>query len=538
MSRGFESSHFVSQRMDRSDALSWRPLRLLTLYRLILAGLLFTLFFMLPENRTLGSDNPLLYASVSLGYLAFALIAGFATRKRKPGFQIQVFTQTVVDILAIILLMHASGGLGSGLGILLVLAVIPGALLMPGRMAFFFAALATVGLFIEFGYRFLENEVFSGNITQSGVLGSTLFIVASIAHFLGKRIQESEALAEQRGVDLANLARLNEYVVQRLKNGLIVVDAHNRIRLLNDTAWTMLQLPPEASTEHLGQISEELTRQLRFWRDNPEFEGDKFTPNRSQSELQPRFQQLGNIRGAATLIWLEDTAQLAQQAQQMKLAAVGRLSANIAHEIRNPLGAISHAGQLLNESARLDSNDRHLLDIIQRHAVRVNDIIENVLHLSRRGAAHPQPILLADWLNEFMDDGIDGGRIEEGTMSVDVEPDELTVSFDTGHLHQLIWNLVQNAYEHNQSADNFRIQLIGRINETGTPYLDIIDNGSGIDPETAQQIFEPFFTTSTQGTGLGLYLAKELAESNGARLDMIKTSEQGSCFRISFRKSL
>lgn len=537
MSRGFQPSQQLSQRPDRSDSLSWRPLRLLTLYRLILAGLLFTLFFMLPENRTLGSENPLLFAATTLGYLLFALLAGFATRKRKPGFHVQVFSQTVVDILAIVTIMHASGGLASGLGILLILAVIPGALLVPGRLAFFFAALATVSLFVEFGYRFLENEISREGITQTGVLGTTLFIVAGIAHFLGRRIQESEALAEQRGVDLANLARLNEYVVQRLQNGLIVVDEADRVRLLNDTAWVMLQLPPEADIDHLGQVSAELQRQLRQWRDDPEFEGDRFAPVDSQSELQPRFLQLGNIRGAATLIWLEDTAQLAQQAQQMKLAAVGRLSANIAHEIRNPLGAISHAGQLLNESERLDDNDRHLIDIIQRHTTRVNSIIENVLQLSRRGAAHPQTILLADWLNEFVDDGIDCQRIAEDTISVDVEPDDLSIRFDAGHLHQLVWNLVQNACQHGGTSDNFQIRLEGRIQETGSAYLDIIDNGPGIDQETAQQIFEPFFTTSAQGTGLGLYLAKELAETNGARLNLIETSDQGSCFRISFSRT-
>jgi len=534
MTRGFEATRTLAQRADHSDALSWRPLRLLTLYRLILAALLFILFFMMPDNRSLGSDNPSLFAGVSLTWMLFALGAGFATRKRKPGFQTQVLTQTLADILALLLLMHASGGPGSGLGILLILAVIPGSLLIPGRLAFFFAASATLGLFIEIGYRYLESSIEAGEITRTGVLGLTLFTVAAIGQFLGRRILESEALAAQRGVDLANLSRLNEYVVQRLQQGLIVVDENQRVRLLNNTAWLMLQLPPTAPVEHIRQVSGELQRQLKRWREEPGYEGQPFTPAASQAELQPRFLQLGNIRGTATLIWLEDREQLAQQAQQMKLAAVGRLSANIAHEIRNPLGAISHAGQLLNESTHLDDNDRHLIDIIQRHCQRVNSIIENVLQLTRRGDAHPQAILLADWLNELVEDAIESRRLPADSINVEIDPDDLTVRFDATHLHQLVWNLIQNALQHGSDAASIRIRLTGYVDENGFPTLDILDNGPGIDADTAQKIFEPFYTTAADGTGLGLYLARELAEINRARLLFVSPAAGGSCFRIRF----
>ncbi|BAZ95011.1 signal transduction histidine kinase [Thiohalobacter thiocyanaticus] len=523
---------------DRQDSLTWKPLRFLTLYRLVLAALLVLLFFLLPGARNLGSDNPWLYAVVSLGYFLFALVVGFSTRLRRPGFQLQVLLQITVDILAIVLLMYASGGLDSGLGILLVLAVIAGAMLMPGRMAFFFAAVATLALMAEFAYRYLTYAgLDSSQFTRVGLLGITLFTAASLAWLLAKRIRESEALAEQRGVDLANLARLNEYIVQRLQSGIVVVDHRERIRLINDAAWVMLQIPTEARPEGLTALSPELAGALRTWQQNPGREPEAFQPPRSEAVLQPRFTRLGSGADAATLIYLEDTALMAQQAQQMKLAALGRLTASIAHEIRNPLGAISHADQLLGESPNLGDADQRLVEIIASHADRVNGIVENVLQLSRRGTTQPQRLLLADWLNEFVDDMINYQNLDSDTVTVDIDPVDLQIEFDPGQLNQLTCNLIQNALNHgSRSGQTLEVKLVGRISESGAPCLDVIDNGPGIDSETLGSIFEPFFTTSASGTGLGLYLARELAEINRARLNHIEREEGGSCFRITFAR--
>ncbi|MAT66678.1 MAG: hypothetical protein CMN57_13690 [Gammaproteobacteria bacterium] len=538
MNRTGDAVPFALRNADRQDSLTWQPLRFLTLYRLVLAALLVLLFFLLPGTRNLGSDNPWLYAVVSLGYFLFALVVGFSTRLRRPGFQLQVLLQITVDILAIVLLMYASGGLDSGLGILLILAVTAGAMLMPGRLAFFFAASATLALMVEFSYRYMAyGNLDSSQFTRVGLLGLTLFTAASLAWLLARRIRESEALAEQRGVDLANLSRLNEYIVQRLQSGIVVADHRQRIRLVNDAAWVMLQVPPESRPTTLTQLSPELAAALQRWQTDPGAEPAAFRPPRSEAELQPRFTRLGSGPEAATLIYLEDTALLAQQAQQMKLAALGRLTASIAHEIRNPLGAISHADQLLGESPNLRDDDRRLVEIIASHADRVNGIVENVLQLSRRGAAQPQRLLLADWLNEFVDDMISYQNLDSDTVTVDIDPVDLQIEFDPGQLNQLICNLIQNALNHgNRSGQTLEVKLVGRIAESGAPCLDVIDNGPGIDSETRASIFEPFFTTSASGTGLGLYLARELAEINRARLNYIEREEGGSCFRITFAR--
>ncbi|MFP5506518.1 MAG: sensor histidine kinase [Gammaproteobacteria bacterium] len=517
---------------DRQEGLTWRPLRFLTFYRLTLAGLLATLFFMVPGNRAFGGDAPWLFGMVSLGYLGFALVAGFAARLRRPRYRIQAFTQVLVDIFAIVLLMHAGGGLESGLGILLILAVAVGGLLLPGRLAYFFAAVATLAILSEFGLSALAGGSGSDeDFTRAGLLGIALFTTAVIAHLLARRIRETEALAEQRGVDLANLARLNQHVIHRLQSGIVVVDEQEQVHLMNDTARVMLQAPRDRAGTPLRQLSPELAEQLRRWRGDPGWVPEVFTPATSQSSLAPRFTALGKSRDSATLIFLEDTAALAQQAQQMKLAALGRLTASIAHEIRNPLGALSHAGQLLAESPHLDDGERRLTEIIRNNGQRMNRIIEDVLQLSRRGEIQPQDLEIGAWLQECIGEQIRCGRIADTQVSLDLATDAAPhVSFDPGHLHQIVWNLVNNALQHGGGRAELRLGLTA----ARQPCLDVLDRGPGVAPEAEAQIFEPFFTTAAGGTGLGLYLARELCELNRARLSYEPRSGGGSRFRITF----
>ncbi|MFA7387653.1 MAG: ATP-binding protein [Thiohalobacteraceae bacterium] len=525
----FRSGNAPSLDADRRDSLTWKPLRLLTLYRLILAGLLTGLFFVLPQSRSLGDDAPWLFGLTSLGYLGFALVAGFAARLRRPGYVLQVVGQILVDIVVIVLLMHAGGGLGSGLGILLILAVAAGALLLPGRMAYFFAAVGTLALLIELGLSILTDPGASG-LTRAGMLGAALFTTAIIAHLLARRIRETEELAEQRGVDLANLSRLNEHVIQRLQSGILVVDENNHLHLMNDTAWVMLQAPRGRAGGPLHELSPELGIQLQRWRSEKDFVPEIFTPELSQASLLPRFTALGASRDKAVLIFLEDTAALAQQAQQMKLAALGRLTASIAHEIRNPLGAISHAGQLLAESPHLDSGEQRLTEIIRTHSQRMNSIIEDVLQLSRRGQIHPKELDLKVWLQEFIGELTRCERLRSEQVCLSSPDGDFPIRFDPGHLQQVVWNLSRNALQHGGGALELRLGTTA----ARMPCLDVLDRGSGIDETVEPQIFEPFFTTSTSGTGLGLYLSRELCELNRARLTYEPRSGGGSRFRVSF----
>jgi two-component system sensor histidine kinase PilS (NtrC family) len=519
------------------DALTWKPLRLLSFYRVILAGLLAVLFFSIPEDTGLGQRQHDLYGITSIAYLAFSVFAGFAARLRIPGYVLQSFIQIVVDIVTITVLMFASGGQASGLGILLLIAVAAGCILLPGRMAFLFAAIATIAVMGEEVYSsvFLQITNTSG-YTQSGLLGLALFVTAAATNLMVSRIKETEALARRRGIDIANLAKLNAHIVQRLQAGIIVTDHEHRVRLINQAAQKLLNISNVENGRLLEELSPQLFARLRDWRDMPDAVQPVEPAKIGDTRVIPHFTRLGTADGTGSLIFLEDSAALAKQAQQLKLVSLGRLTASIAHEIRNPLGAISHATQLLDESEDLNNSDHRLITIIGDHTRRVNAVVENVLELSRPGTSSPHRIGIRSWLDEFVDEFVNSGNCEAEQIEITVSPADLEVYMDPSLLHQVVWNLCQNATQHGaRDKVPFKLRLECEVSSsTLKPHLDIIDNGPGIDTDSAETIFEPFFTTRSTGTGLGLYIAREICENNQCSLDFLPVEDGGSCFRITF----
>ena len=526
-----------SEAQKGRDALTWKPLRLLTFYRLILASILLALYFGLKGDSTLGGTNPALYTLTCVFYIGFSLVAGFTARLRRLRYELQVVLQILVDIGAITLLLNASGGPASGLGILLIITVATGSLLMPGRMAFLFAAVAAMAVLGEQLYSTLFAGLpRDGGYTQAGLLGAALFLTAGLVYLMARRIHTSEALARRRGVDIANLAKLNTLIVQRLQAGILVTDHRNNIRLINDTACKLLDTHQHSEGRALAEISPALYEELIQWRNSPDKEAGMLKSVANDTGILPQFTLLGTADGMGALVFLEDTAAMARQAQQMKLASLGRLTASIAHEIRNPLGAISHAAQLLNESKALDKEDLRLIEIIREHTRRVNTVVENVLQLSRRVTTIPQRITVHQWLDKFMDEFIHSGLCNPEQISILVKPRDIEVYMDPSQLHQVVWNLCLNALHHAKPARMpVTLQLVcAREDNHHAPTLDIIDNGSGIEPDMADQIFEPFYTTKSGGTGLGLYISREICESNQARLNYLPAPGSGSRFRITF----
>ena len=221
--------------------------------------------------------------------------------------------------------------------------------------------------------------------------------------------------------------------------------------------------------------------------------------------------------------------------QQSKLASLGRLSASIAHEIRNPVGAMSHAAQLLGESAALSEDDIRLTEIIQTHSSRVSHIIDNVLQLSRRESSRPERLPLKSWLDEFADEFVRTLELQEGEFSIaEIAPD-IEARIDKGHLHQVLWNLCDNAVKYASETGGILVEIqAGRMRGVGRPYIEVLDCGLGIDPAMADKIFEPFFTARSGGTGLGLYISRELCELNRATLVYLDRPGGGSIFRIVF----
>lgn len=522
---------------DDTQPASWRLIYLLNYYRLVLSLLLVSLYFSDLLFKPLASQNPQLFIITSALYSVAAVVIHSMILQRRPSLLIQIYLNIGIDILLVTALMHASGGISSGLGSLMIVSIVCGSILLSGRAAFFPAALASIAILFEHGLAQLADGKTSSAFLQSGILGISFFATSLLAIILSRRLHESEALAKRQSIDLANMAQLTEHVIQRMQTGVIVIDEDLTIRLINESAWQMLGMPASNKATRLSQLSEELLGRVVEWKNDPFAQYTLIKPIATHTDIQPRFARLGQDTRQGVLIFLEDVSATAQQAQQMQLASLGQLTASIAHEIRNPLGAISHAGQLLAESDKLDDPGYRLTQIIADNTSRLNTIVENVMQVSRRDPHHIELIDLNDFLEKFIPDYQLGQTIDPGSIRVDIQPEDVQIRFDSNHLRQILVNLCDNALRH--SADyraNPRVELRGGIaTDFNRPFLDVIDRGPGIRAEDIPHIFEPFFTAATNGTGLGLYISRQLADSNQAHLNYIVIPTGGACFRISFQ---
>jgi len=530
----------LMQRTIGEPDLSWRVLVTLNAFRLIICMALFGLFFAKSDPRFFGHDNPTLYIGTAAGYLVFAILSGIALRQRHVPAAVMGTAQIVVDIAAIVAMMHASSGISSGIGGLLIIFVGAGSLVLPARYPAILAAFATFAILGQQLAAQILGLTAPTNYPAAGILSGIIFAIALIAQPLARRIQASEALARQFGVDLKNLSELNQYIVQHLRESIVVVDAEDEVRLINSSATRLLGADNSAPGTPLTAAFEPLATHIREWRNDtsisshPEFtlstEGDNARVTAHLAPLGKDGQRVGPI-----LIFLEDVGLMNARVQQSKLASLGRLSASIAHEIRNPVGAMSHAAQLLAESQALTDDDIRLTEIIQTHSSRVSHIIDNVLQLSRRDSSRPELLSPKDWLGDFAHEFVRTLELQEGEFSIGDIPPELQVRMDTSHLHQVLWNLCDNAVKYASETGGIMVEVqAGRLQGKGRPYIEVLDCGLGVDTATADKIFEPFFTARSGGTGLGLYISRELCELNRATLVYLDRPGGGSIFRIVF----
>ncbi|HMM75432.1 MAG TPA: ATP-binding protein [Gammaproteobacteria bacterium] len=520
---------------DRTATLNraWRALRYFNLYRLIIAGLFAVLsgFGRLPPNFTQFDEHRILWTSLS--YLTAATLFHLCIERRRPSLVILRNVQVVLDIVALTVLMHASGGVAGGFGILLVIAIAGACLLASPRAAVGFAAIASLAVLGETLFGVLELDYREASYTQAGLLGAGLFGTAILASWLAEQARRSEALAAARARDLQALAELNEHIVQRMRSGIVVLDDTLRVLLINQAAARMLDLQEPANGRALAELSPVLDGARHAWVARSENRKTPLDLDGRGNQAIVSFTNLGVGVGENTLVFLEDAAETQQRAQQLKLASLGRLTASIAHEIRNPLGAISHAGQLLSESPHLGREDRRLIEIIDEHSKRMNAIIKNVMMIGRREMAVAESFGLKDWLESFVAEVAERHALAPDEVVFECREPDIIVRMDRSQLHQVLWNLCENGLRYSRRAPKLRF-VCGRDAASGRPWVDVVDSGPGMPGTIAEQIFEPFFTSGGGGTGLGLYIARELCEANQATLTLAAHGESGCTFRILF----
>lgn len=516
----------LSRRYLIDEEHAWQSLTVFFLYRLVVGSLLAFLFFLGTLPAALGKFAPVLYATAVSLYLGSLFVSAIPMILRRPSFGVQAQAQVLVDIALIPFIMHASGGVGSGVGVLLGLSVAAGGILIGGRCALLFAALASLAVLGEELYADLAGLFAQTHYTYAGMLGASYFGIAILAVVLARRAERSEAIAEQRGTDVANLQQINAFIIRYLQSGILVVDSQGRIHLSNDSAARLLDLSPERQS--LAGTAPILALHFREWLADPSHNGIDLA-TAGGPPIHVRFSHLDLTRSPIHMIFLEDQALHNERVQQSKLASLGRLTASIAHEIRNPLGAISHASQLLAECPGVQGKDRRLIEIILEHAARLNSVVENVLQISRRGEARREAISLHGALAAFLQDFAPLHPVEMSTFRLESGAGDPKVLVDPSHLKQILENLCSNALKYgNPQLGPITLHITRR---NGQPCVEVLDHAPPIDPETVRNLFEPFFTTSAGGTGLGLYVARELAELNQAKLEYGDCGGR-SCFRL------
>jgi two-component system sensor histidine kinase PilS (NtrC family) len=517
----------ISERARRN----WSALRYLNLYRSVVAVVLCSTNFLGMHLRPFGEIEPQYFLFSSIAYLGFSVTAVFAAGWRWPQFNIQIHSQLVIEIVLIAVMIATSGGVQSGLAWLMMVSLVFSVLVMRVRMVLFYAALATAGVLIAQVFAIWLGTGTASSFGQAGMFGMAFFMISGGAYVLIERARRSEALAVLRAVDVQNLAQINQLVIDDMQDGVIVLDSEGRIRQSNRHAHNLLVDCDQTDDKTLAHCFPVLGQYLEQWRLDRNIQFPTVVLGEGNEHFQPRFIAVGQARVFGAVLLLKDMSRVYEEARQIKLAALGQLTANIAHEIRNPLAAISHAAELLSEDALL--GQERLLQIVLNNSQRINHLIHDVMALNRRDHIKVERIELFQFLRGFINDFVMFSRIPGHCMTWDCPP-EAVLCFDLEHLRQVLTNLCTNAVKYGRGiSGSIRIRVT--VVRDGVT-IHCMDDGKGVATEHLPRLFEPFFTTDTAaGTGLGLYISRELCLANGASLEYVPGSPGGD-FRIFSRE--
>jgi two-component system, NtrC family, sensor histidine kinase PilS len=514
-----------------------RILWIVGLYRAVCGVLLLgTALFL--DLHVVGIGAPNAFVTAAGLYFAYGILTFWWVQSESAVLPLPALLLSLLtgDITFIALLMYAGGSAGGPLSILLFPQLAASGWLMRSQIAFFHAALASSVLIALDSWRLIDGLISPTQILQTGLVGFGYFATVGVALALGRYTKASEDLAAQRGIDVANLEQVNRLIIQDMQDGVLVVDLNGVVRGHNAQVTRLLGgFGRMRGGMRLAEFSSTLHDYWRRWQEDFAELLPPFKVEATQRLLRVRLVRIGSGLNGGTLIYLEDLGRAQSEAQQIKLAAMGRLTASIAHEVRNPLSAINQAAQLLEEDGSVAPEGQRLLTMIRTNAKRIDRIVGEVLQLNRRDRQQPEGIALGDFMRSLVEEIVQAEGMAAGGVSIQAPP-ELVVIFDRGHLNQIVWNLVRNAWQHCQKKDA-SIRVVVRPGYMGDAIIcELSDDGPGIPAELRPQIFEPFFTTRPGGTGLGLYIARELADANGAALELLPKGP-GANFRITLKRA-
>ncbi len=557
----------------------WTSLRYFSIARLVVAAILIGTVLVGSAQANLGQFLPGLFQRSVFSYFILAAVLSYLAVNRPYYFYAQLTAQLLLDLTVLTSLSYASGGVSGGLGVLFLLPVAGAAILMPNLWAIGFAAACVLAILGEAIWRELSN-VPDVSFFQSGVYGVACFAMALVMNRLAARLMTQERIAEERGVSLQNQQEINRLVIADMQDGVLILSEEGEPRALNPAACRMLFIEDEYPLlrDGWGVHAAGLAIRNHFWEwvaepgmvsDTLELIVTNNSPVRRDGVYEYRirarfYMHARRITGGDHVVLLEDLQRLEERAQQLKLASMGRLTASIAHEIRNPLSAINHASALLAEETAtqlerigvqahtIDAQQHvlqtksaevqlRMLQIVQDNTRRLDRIVQDILQLSRRTTTEPATIVLDEYLNQIVQEFCRDQSLPRERFEISVQGDPM-LRFNAEQLRQVLINLLQNAARYaTESVGSIKVSagpvsgnfglmarqqpLHARVKLERIEVM-VQDDGPGVDPEVRPQLFEPFFTTDHKGTGLGLYLARELCVANGATLNYVVHSDE------------
>lgn len=553
--------------LQEPPASFWRSLQTLNISRVVIAASLL-LLLNLRSTREVWAFSHLLARDVCAVYLLTSV--GFTVLKviHPRRFIWQLLTQISWDLLIIGVIYLGGGGARGSLGILFLFPLAGVAILAPLIWALFFCALVSLYLLLVSAYQTLEFAD-EGLTSQAGLVGAAFFAVVVVVSRLASNLIRQEQIASERGAELAMQQAINRLVIADMSDGILVLDQEGRVFELNPAAQRMLgghltqgmigrQLAEVVALRSLVDLLADmrLSHSRSSGKSEPEIsfvsipalgQEQRALPLLTEegvvqewphlvSHLRLRATFIGHQDGNGgrsggdmigsyehnyTIVFLQDVSDIENQAQQLKLASMGRLTASIAHEVRNPLSSISYAASLLNEDLAGISGQvpqaRRLLSIVDDNVGRLNQLIEDILKLSRKAKTDVAPYMLMTAVQRCVQDFSETRAIRPELILVRCEVDFMVV-FDPDHLIEVLTNLLSNAIRY-ASGKPGSVRLFALIGSNGRQELHIQDDGAPISYDVRAHLFEPFYTTSRMGTGLGLYMARELCLNNRSLLD-------------------
>ena len=561
----------VIQYLHRDDTLPLPQLRKLGLiyssYRFIVS-----VFFMLMVYINARTDNSSLLPSflqqtvlsfyVLLSLILLGLFYVVSKKMRR-----QLAFGLVLDVVILSLLLYTAGAPDLQLTMLYMVVVAASFMLLHSSQALIITLLAIIFVIYQQFFYAIANSMSLANLSDALLMSASFLAVGILSWSLSQRLVQLEKVAASHAREVERLNVINQEVITQMVNGVIVIDKQ-RIVLANLAAHQLLSMAHDPAAQDLStainntqndkrqallnnfqqKLSKQHTQLLKACLSVASGQSRSFTydlPAIANASVFGKLRvQITPLKDDSKLIILEDLRREHASAQQLKLASLGQLTASIAHEIRNPLAAISQASQLLMEDmAELDAKNAasdnqesssSYLDMAGNHELykmifsqtkRVNRIIEDVLKLSRQQKANQQSIVLAEWLPVFLENYFKGHDV---FLHVKTQP---IISFDTHQLEQVLINLINNGLRHSSYAHPHAYVEIEVYCVDNDVIIDALDGGTGVKAEELQHLFNPFFTTDQKGTGLGLYLSQAFCEANQARLLYVPEHEK-TCFRL------